>query len=102
VFSALAFPIAIAGVYGVMAVLVAGRKREIGIRMALGAGRRDITRLVFNSSVRLIITGAVIGTVATPAASRWTQSQLVGITPADPLTWSVVVAAVVIVSGLGT
>jgi predicted permease len=101
-FSALAFLIAIAGVYGVMAFLVAARKREIGIRMALGAGRRDITRLVFNSSVRLILAGAAIGIVATLVASRWIQAQLFGITPADPLTWSVVVAAVGIVSVLGT
>ena len=102
VFSALAFLIAIAGVYGVMAFLVAGRRREIGIRMALGAGRRDITRLVVNSSVRLIVAGVLIGIAGTVVASRWIQAQLFGITPADPVTWSVVVAAVAIVSVVGT
>ena len=60
-FSALAFVIAVVGVYGVMVFLVAGRRREIGIRMALGASHRDISRLVFGSSVRLILTGAGIG-----------------------------------------
>lgn len=101
-FSGLAFLIAIAGVYGVMAFLVAARKREIGIRMALGAGRRDISRLVFNSSIRLIIGGVLIGIAGTVVASRWIQAQLFGVTPADPVTWSVVVAAVAIVSVVGT
>jgi putative ABC transport system permease protein len=102
VFSAVAFVIAIAGVYGVMAFLVAGRRREIGIRMALGASRRDISRLVFGSSLRLILAGGLIGMVAAVAASRWIQSQLFGISPADPVTWFVVMAAVSIVSVLGT
>lgn len=101
-FSAVAFVIACAGVYGVMAFLVAGRRREIGIRMALGASRRDISRLVFGSSLRLILAGGLIGLVATMAASLWIQSQLFGISPADPITWTVVVLAVSIVSVLGT
>jgi predicted permease len=101
-FSALAFVIAVVGVYGVMAFLVAGRRREIGIRMALGASRRDISRLVFGSSVRLILTGAGIGIVAAIVASRWIQSQLFGISPADPTTWLVVVTAVSMVSVFGT
>jgi predicted permease len=102
VFSAVAFVIAIAGVYAVMAFLVAGRKREIGIRMALGADRRDISRLVIGSSLKLILAGALIGAGAAVVASRWIQSELFGISPADPITWSVVVAAVAIVSLVGT
>ena len=98
----LAFVIAIAGVYGVMAFLVAGRRREIGIRMALGADRRDINRLILGSSARLVLTGALIGSIGAIGASQWIKSQLFGTSPADPITWAVVVLSVLVVSVLGT
>jgi predicted permease len=101
-FSALAFLIAIVGVYGVMAFLVAGRRREIGIRMALGAGRRDISRLILGSSLRLVLAGAVIGSLGALVASQWIKAQLFGTSPTDPVAWVVVVLAVLVVSVLGT
>src|SRR4029077_3262421 len=58
VFGTLAFFVAIVGVYSAMAFLVAGRTREIGIRMALGAQRGDVTRLVLKSAMRLVVIGA--------------------------------------------
>ncbi len=101
-FSALAFLIAIVGVYGVMAFLVTGRRREIGIRMALGASGEDIRRLILGSSLRLIISGAVIGSIGAVIASRWIKTQLFGTSTADPASWAVVVLAVMVVSVLGT
>ncbi|MET0211971.1 MAG: FtsX-like permease family protein, partial [Vicinamibacterales bacterium] len=60
-FGVLAFVVAAAGIYGVMAFLVANRAREIGIRMALGADSRRIRRLVLESSMWLVFLGAAIG-----------------------------------------
>jgi ABC-type antimicrobial peptide transport system permease subunit len=95
-FSVLAFGIAIVGVYGLMAFLVTGRRREIGIRMALGAGASDIRRLVLGSSARLVVVGAVIGAALALAATRWIDAQLYGVSALDPATYGGVVAAVLI------
>lgn len=93
-FSALAFAIAIVGVYGVMAFLVVGRRREIGIRVALGADASDVRRLVLASSVRLVLVGALVGAILGFVATRWIESQLYGVSATDPSTYLVVVAAV--------
>jgi predicted permease len=93
-FGSVAFFLAMAGLYGVLAVLVAGRVREIGIRMALGADRRAIVGLVVGSCARLVIVGIVLGLVATAGASRVLQSQLFGVSPADPATYGLVALAV--------
>jgi predicted permease len=93
-FGALAFVVAMAGVYGVMAFLVASRTREIGIRMALGADRRTIRRLVFGSSTRLVLAGATLGAAAAVLAGGWIESQLFGVSSTDPTTYLGVVLAV--------
>ena len=85
-FGALAFIISIAGIYGVMAFLVADRTREIGVRIALGASAEHIRRLVIGSSLRLIAAGAVLGSLGAGAAGRWLQSQLYGVKAEDPAT----------------
>jgi predicted permease len=90
VFGGLAFCVAIAGLYGVMAFLVTSRTREIGIRMALGADRRDIGRLVLASSARLVIIGAVLGLGGALLLSRWVSSQFYGVSATDPLTYMLV------------
>lgn len=102
VFASLSFLVAIVGVYGLMAFLVAGRRREIGIRLALGADRRDIRRLVLGSSVRLVLAGAVAGVAAALAASRWVEARLFGVTPTDPSTYALVTIAVVATAVLAT
>ena len=94
-FGAIAFLVAIVGVYGVMAFLVAGRTREIGIRMALGADRRDISRLVVRSAVVMVAVGAMAGIVGAVFASRWAASQLFGVQPVDFPTYATVAVAVV-------
>jgi predicted permease len=94
-FGVLSFLVATAGIYAVMAFLVAGRTREIGVRMALGAGRRDIARLVLGSGLRLVVTGAAIGLAAAVVASHWIRSQLFGVSPVDPITYALVTVVVV-------
>ena len=101
-FGVLSFLIAAAGIYGVMAFLVASRGREIGIRMALGADSRRIRRLVLESSMWLVFLGAAIGIGGALVASRWAQSQLFGVTATDPITIVLVTAAVAVTALLAT
>jgi putative ABC transport system permease protein len=101
-FSGLAFVIAMAGLYAVIAFLVASRTREIGVRMALGADRTAIHRMVIASSGRLALTGAALGTLAALGASRWIESQLFGVSMTDPRTYVSVCVAVLSTALLAT
>jgi ABC-type antimicrobial peptide transport system permease subunit len=101
-FAGPAFVVALAGVYGVVAFLVASRSREIGIRMALGASRTPIRSLVLASSMRLVMAGAIAGVGAALAAARLIESQLFGVTPTDPLTYVLVAGAVMATATLAT
>jgi ABC-type antimicrobial peptide transport system permease subunit len=101
-FGVLAFIVAAAGIYGVMAFLVANRAREIGIRMALGADSRRIRRLVLESSMWLVLLGAAIGICGALVASRWAQSQLFGVRATDPMRLVLVTAAVVVTALIAT
>lgn len=101
-FSVLAFVVAIAGVYGLMAFLVSSRKREIGVRMALGASAADISRLVFGSSARLVAVGAVLGAIGAVLASRWIESAMFGVSATDPLTYVVVMSGVMLAALVAT
>ena len=85
-----------------MTFLVASRLREMGIRVALGATASDIRRLVVGSSMRLVLVGAAFGIGAALLTSRWTASQLFGVSPADPLTMIAVTLGVAAVSLLAT
>jgi predicted permease len=86
VFGLLATVLAAVGLYGVMAYMVARRTREIGIRMALGAGRPNVLWLVMREVLLLVGAGVVIGAPAAWFLSRLVESQLFGVKPADPLT----------------
>jgi len=88
VFSMVALIIAALGIYGVMAYTVAQRTREIGIRMALGAARGDVQRLVVGQALRLTLLGAGIGLALAFALTRFMQSQLFGIRADDPPTFA--------------
>jgi predicted permease len=102
VFSGLAFVVAIAGIYAVMAFLVASRTREIGIRVALGADRGRIQRLVLGGSLALVVAGAVIGGAAAFAGARWAASLLVGVSPTDPWTYAGVTISVTLAALIAT
>jgi predicted permease len=75
------------GLYGVVAFSVSGRTREIGIRMALGASRRDVLGLVLGDGLKLVLLGAAIGLPAAAALSRSLSSVLYGTSPVDPLAY---------------
>jgi putative ABC transport system permease protein len=91
IFSGIALFLAAIGIYGVMAYSVAQRTQEIGVRMALGAQRLHVLRLVFGQGFVLLAIGTVIGLGGAFALTRWLQSLLFEITPTDPLTYSAVV-----------
>ena len=94
VFAVVAFVVAIAGVYGVIAFLVAGRTREIGIRLAIGASGRSIQGLVLAPALLFIAAGIAAGMVGALAAARSIESHLFGITATDPGTYALVGLAV--------
>ncbi|MEG9438632.1 ABC transporter permease [Edaphobacter sp. HDX4] len=89
-FAAIGLLLAVIGLYGVIAFLVAQRTQEIGMRMALGARRTDILQLVMARSMRLIAAGVAAGLVAALASSRVLASLLFGVGPRDPVTFALV------------
>jgi putative ABC transport system permease protein len=93
---ALAFIVASAGVYGVMAFLVSGRTREIGVRMALGAAPADIRRMILLSSARTLVAGVALGVPAAALIARGIESMLFGVSAVDPLTYSGVLLLVIL------
>jgi len=96
-FGALAAVIAMIGLYGVMSYMVARRSNEIGIRMALGAGRADVVRMVMREATLLLGAGLIVGAVLAIAAARMATSLLFGLRPWDPSTLAasaVVLAAI--------
>jgi putative ABC transport system permease protein len=97
-FAATGLLLAVIGLYGVMAFLVAQRTQEIGVRMALGAGRSDILRLVLGRSLRLIVCGVVVGIAAAVLVSRVLASLLFGVGSRDPVTYLMVTALLIVVA----
>ncbi|HLW79817.1 MAG TPA: ABC transporter permease, partial [Terriglobia bacterium] len=85
-FGFLAALLAIVGLYGVISYVVARRRNEIGIRMALGAEREDVIGMVMREAWRLLAIGVVAGTAMSLVAGRWASSLLFGLKPYDPLT----------------
>lgn len=101
-FGTLAWLVAAGGIYAVMAFLVAGRTREIGIRMALGADEHAVRRMVLRSSLRAVVIGAGVGLGAAALAYQSISAQLFGVTPTDPATYAGVAALVVVTAVLAT
>jgi ABC-type antimicrobial peptide transport system permease subunit len=84
-FGLLALLLSCLGLYGILSYMVAQRTKEIGIRMALGAARRDVLLLVLRDAPRLVLLGAALGIPAALAAARLVASQLFGVTARDPV-----------------
>jgi putative ABC transport system permease protein len=82
--------IATCGIYGLMAYAVTQRRREIGVRMALGAERRDVLRLVLTRALRIIVAGVIVGLAAAAGVTRVLQTFLFGVTPTDPIAFTIV------------
>ena len=91
-FAGAALLLAAIGIYGVMSFSVAQRTREIGIRVALGAARRDVLRLIVGQGTALAVAGAVLGLGVALMATRVLRSLLFDVAPSDPLTYVLVVA----------
>ena len=99
-FGILATLLATIGLYGVMAYMVARRTREIGIRMALGAGGGDVLWLVMKEVLQLVAIGVALGLPAAWALTRFAKSQLYGIQPNDTLTVLLATGGIVLVAML--
>jgi ABC-type antimicrobial peptide transport system permease subunit len=87
------------GVYALLAYTVAQRRREIAVRMAIGASSSSVARLIVMESLVLALAGALVGTLGIAAVSRLARSVLFGVAPQDPLTL-VLSAAVLLVAVL--
>jgi ABC-type antimicrobial peptide transport system permease subunit len=99
-FGALATLLAAIGLYGVMAFLVTRRTREIGLRMALGAGAGDVIWIVMREVLLLVGIGVAIGLPAALAVSRLLRSQLYGMSPSDPASISFAIIGIVLIGAL--
>jgi putative ABC transport system permease protein len=86
-FAAMATLIAVVGIYGVMSYSVAQRAPEIGIRLALGAARRDVIAVVMRQGMSMVGAGMVIGLAASAAITRVLRALLFGVSPTDPLVF---------------
>ena len=100
VLGTLALVLAAVGMYGVMAYHVTARTREIGIRMAMGAQRSDVFRLVIGQGVRVTLAGIAAGLILSAIAARLLASLLYGISATDAATWTAAVAVWLIVAPL--
>ena len=87
IFAGIALVLALVGIYGVLSFVVGQCTREMGIRMALGAQRRDVLNGVIARGLRLAVPGILLGLAGAWAASRLLQSQLFGVAGTDPLTY---------------
>jgi ABC-type antimicrobial peptide transport system permease subunit len=98
VFAALALVLGGIGIYGVMSYGVSVRAKELGVRMALGASRSAVLRMVLGQGARLTLPGVAVGMAAALAAGSVIQSLLYEVSPLDPLTYAVVALVLAVVS----
>jgi ABC-type antimicrobial peptide transport system permease subunit len=97
-FAGLALLLAATGTYGVLAYVVAERRREIGIRMALGASRTAVLRQVMKEGLQLTAFGLAVGLVGAWTLSRFMTTLLFGVAPTDPTTLAGVVPTIALVA----
>jgi ABC-type antimicrobial peptide transport system permease subunit len=99
-FGVLGMLLAAVGIYGVMAYSVSQRRRELGIRVALGARRRDVEGMVLRQGLRLAGLGTLLGLIGAAIGGRFVQSLLYGVNALDPVAFTVVPALLVGVAAL--
>jgi ABC-type antimicrobial peptide transport system permease subunit len=99
-FGGLALLLASIGLFGLMSYSVARRTNEIGIRMALGAQKQQVIRMVLSESIWMVSIGIVIGIAAALAAGRLVKTLLFGLNPADAITIGIAISTMIVVSAL--
>jgi putative ABC transport system permease protein len=97
-FAGLALALSCIGLYGVLSYLAGERTREIGVRIALGADRRDIQRLILGQGVKMAFAGVAVGIFLALGLTHLMSSQLFGISPHDPLTFAGVALILLLVA----
>ena len=97
-FAGVALALGIVGVYGVLSYLVSRRRREMGVRMALGAQRSDVLWLVMKEGIKFSVSGVALGLAGTFFVARLLSTQLYGISPRDSATYVSVAVLTAIVS----
>ena len=97
-FAGVALALGIVGVYGVLSYLVSRRRRELGVRMALGAQRGDVLWLVMKEGAKFAASGIALGLAGAFFVARLLSSQLYGVSPVDAITYVSVAVLVAIVT----
>jgi predicted permease len=97
-FAVLALAMSCVGIFGVTSYLISERTREIGVRMALGARRSDVLRLVVGQGARVVFLGVLVGVAASMALTRLMSNQLYGVSARDPLTFIGVAVVLLLVA----
>jgi len=97
-FAALALALTLVGVYGVLSFQIAQRTQEIGVRLALGATRRDVRHFVLGKAARIAVIGVVIGLVSAFSLTRFMASLLYDVRPTDPAIFAIVAVLVLVVA----
>ena len=101
-FAGLALLLAAVGTYGVLSYMVAERRREIGVRIALGASRSSVIRLVMKQGLEAAVIGVVVGVAGAFAANRMIASLLFGVQPTDAATMAGVIATISTVAAVAS
>ena len=101
-FAGIRLVLTVVGLYGVMAYSVMKRTREIGVRIALGAGRMKVLTLVLKQAMMLVAAGILIGLAGALAAGQLLRNMLYGVTPHDPVLLAIACVVITITGGVAT